>query len=168
MNTENQLQAILTYSSNTGIFDGYGNRLGALHLGHCAYWSGPYGMNDVFHTSSIASYEINGAILSLNTLNSVYVFEIKQGELDLDSIVLAEQSIIEEYQRRNATKYLIYWCQVNASGFLSGLIDPVQMPYPMNKQEAIEYVSLGKAVSFNGHIARIVLAPHIAQEENNG
>lgn len=167
MNTDNQPQAMLTYSSNTGIFDGYGNRPGELRFSKCAYWYGPYGRDDTFHTSSIASYEKNGTTLTLNTLNSVYVFEIIQGEVDLDTIILAEQSIIKEHEQRNATKYSIYWCQVNASGFLEGLIDPVKMPYPMTKQEAIEYVSLGRAVSFDGHIARIVLNPHIPKEESD-
>lgn len=159
MNIDNQPQAMLTYSSNTGIFDGYGNRPGELRFSKCAYWYGPYGRDDTFHTSSIVSFEKEGSVLTLNTLNSVYVFEILKGEIDLSTIEPAPQELVELHLQQNAQKHSIYWCQVHASGFLEGLIDPVKMPYPMDKQEAIEYVSLGRAVSYDGHIAKIVLNP---------
>jgi hypothetical protein len=154
-----EAKAIMTYSSNTGIFDEYGSRAGKLYLGNNAQWYGPYGRDDTFHTSSIVSFEREGSVLTLNTLNSVYVFEILKGEVDLSLIEPAPQELVELHLQQNAQKHSIYWCQVHASGFLEGLIDPVKMPYPMNKQEAIEYVSLGRAVSYDGHIAKIVLNP---------
>lgn len=153
------VKAMMIYSSNTGIFDGYGNRAGKLYLGNYAQWYGPFGRDDTFHTSSIVSFEKQENILTLNTLNSVYVFEILKGEIDLSLIEPAPQELVELHLQQNSQKHSIYWCQVHACGFLEGLIDPVKMPYPMDKQEAIEYVSLGRAVSYDGHIAKIVLNP---------
>lgn len=151
--------SVLIYSTNAGIYDGHCNRGGHLDLSDTARWFGMLGRDDMFRTSLIAGWELKDEILTIETLNSTYSFEIIKGKVDTSKIVLAPQEIADEVKARNAVKRLHYWCQVNASGFLDGLISVTEMPYPMTKQEAIDYVSLGKAVSYDGFIARIVLGP---------
>jgi hypothetical protein len=150
---------VLIYSTNAGIYDGHCNREGHLSVGDNAHWYGNFGRDDLFRTSLIAGWEQKDEILTIETLNSTYSFEIIKGKVDTSKIVLAPQEIVEEVKARNAVKRLHYWCQVNASGFLDGLISVTEMPYPMTKQEAIDYVSLGQAVSGDGYTARIVLGP---------
>ena len=149
----------LIYSTNAGIFDGHCNRGGHLDVGDDAHWYGNFGRDDLFRTSLIAGWELKDEILTIETLNSTYIFEIIKGKVDTSRIKLAPQEIIDEVKTRNAVKRLHYWCQVNASGFLDGLISVTEMPYPMTKQEAIDYVSSGIVVGYDGYIARIVLGP---------
>jgi predicted ABC-type ATPase len=149
----------LIYSTNAGIFDGHCNRGGHLDVSDDAHWYGNFGRDDLFRTSLIAGWEQKDEILTIETLNSTYIFEIIKGNVDTSRIKLAPREIVDEVKARNAVKCLRYWCQVNASGFLEGLISVTEMPYPMTKQEAIDYVSLGRAVSSDGYIARIVLGP---------
>jgi len=150
--------SVLIYSTNAGIYDGHCNRGGHLSVGDNVYWYGMLGRDDMFRTSLIAGWELKDEVLTIETLNSTYSFEIIRGKIDTSKIVLAPQEIVDEVKARNAVKRLHYWCQVDAPGFLDGLISVTEMPYPMTKQEAIDYVSLGRAVSYDGYIARVVLA----------
>lgn len=159
---------VLIYSTNAGIYDGHCNRGGHLDLSDNAHWYGTFGRDDLFRTSLIAGWEQKDEILTIETLNSTYSFEIIKGKVDTSKIVLSPQEIVDEVKARNAVKRLHYWCQVDASGFLDGLISVTEMPYPMTKQEAIDYVSCNIAVSYDGYIARIVLGPANVSDEAIG
>lgn len=147
----------LIYSTNTGIYDGHCNRGGHLDVADSASWFGNFGRDDLFRTSLIAGWELKDEILTIETLNSTYIFEIIKGRVDTSKITLAPQEIIDEIKIKNAVKHLHYWCKVDAPGFLDGLISVTKMPYPMSKQEAIDCVSSGTIVGNDGYIARIVL-----------
>ena len=154
------VRAILTYSSNTGIFYGNCNRPGYLIVDSRAAWAGLNGRDDCFGTSAIADCSITGRTLTVNTLNSVYVFEIIKGDLDFSKIVLAPAEIIEEYKLRNEAKFSTYWCQVSGNTFVNNAIDRVSMPYPMSRLEAVEYVSVVPTMSFTGEMVKNILAAY--------
>lgn len=158
---EDENRTMLVYSTNAGIFDGYGNRPGDLQFSNVARWYGYY-RDDTFRTSLIAGWELKEKMLTVYTLNSTYVFEILKGRLDTSKIELASEEIVAEVKRRNTIKHSAYWCQVDAPEPLSRAMSVTQMPYPMNKQEAIEYVSSKLVISTDGYPATIVLAPSVS------
>lgn len=153
------MKAILRTTTNHGMSH-YSDREGKLSIDMKSRvrWTGEE-RDDTFHTSSIVSHIIDGDKLILNTLNSVYIFEILEEEgLDLAELEATPQWMIDQHRQRNETKYMTYWCQIIGNVLTNNAISVALLPYPMNLQEARDYAATKTLTDIGGNIVYNVMA----------
>lgn len=144
------MEAKLISTTNHGMSH-YSDIVGELRLGQIARWIGDE-RDETFHTSMIVSHGFEAPMLRLHTLNSTYLFEITDGEFDPSVIEPAPQEIIDEFHRRNMTKYQIYWCQITGNAFINHAFSVTVLPSPMTLQEARDYAAENMLLDVNGDI----------------
>lgn len=152
------MKAILLLTTNAGMSH-YSGRPGELTITmkSCIRWTGEE-WNDTFHTSSIASYTIEDNKLTLNTLNSVYIFDILEKGVDLTELEATPQWMIDQHKQQNETKYLTYWCQIIGNALSNHAMSIVLLPYPMNLQEARDYTAINTLIDIEGNIVYNIMA----------
>lgn len=131
----------------------YSDREGKLsiEMKSCIRWTGEE-WDDTFHTSSIVSYTIEDNKLTLNTLNSVYIFEIIEKGLDLSELEATPQWMIDRFTHQNETKYSTYWCQIIGNALTNHAVSVTLLPYPMNLQKARDYAAINTLTDVEGNI----------------
>ena len=129
---------------------------GILEVRDYAQWLGG-ARNQTFSTSAIVSHTLEGSLLALHTLNSVYVFEIIAGEFDASLLETPPQWLIDEHKQRNGAKHLEYLCQIMGSPSIDNAISLVRLPYAMNLQEARDYVAFNILKTADGDIVTHIL-----------
>lgn len=137
----------------------YSGRPGVLTIAmeSCIRWSGEE-WEDTFHTSSVVSYTIEEGKLNVQTLNSIYIFEILEEGLDLSKLEPTPQWMIDRFRENNAAKYLTYWCQIFGNAFIDNAISVVVLPYPMNLQEARDYAAINTLTDVSGAMVYNIMA----------
>jgi len=152
------MKAILLSTTNLGMSH-YSGRPGELiiTMKSCIRWTGEE-CDDTFHTSSIVSYTIESDKLTLNTLNSVYIFEIIEEGLDLTELKATPQWMIDQHKQQNETKYLTYWCQIIGNALSNHAMSIALLPHPMNLQEARDYAAINTLTDIEGNIVYNIMA----------
>lgn len=144
------MKAKLISTTNHGMSH-HAGIIGILEVHTYAQWFGGR-RNQTFHTSAIVSHTLEGSLLALHTLNSVYVFEITEGKFDTSLLETPPQWLIDEHKQRNETKHLNYLCQI-----IDNAISLVRLPYAMNLQEARDYAAINILRDADGDIVTHIL-----------
>jgi len=133
------MKATLIESTNKMLSTGFSGREGELTIDGNANWIRT--ISDQFHTSAIVSYKLlNKNTVVLHTLNSEYIFELKDCKFDPSGIVHIDKERVERHDKLKEVKSKVWSCQIAGSGYLDGLISVVTLPKPMNKSMAEEYI----------------------------
>ncbi len=149
------MKAKLISTTNHGMSH-YADIVGELRLGQIARWTGAK-RDETFHTSMIVSHEFEAPMLRLHTLNSTYLFEITDGAFDPSVMKPAPQAVVDEFHRRNMTKYQIYWCQITGDALIDHAISVTVLPSPMSLQEARDYTEENMLLDVNGYIVYSII-----------
>lgn len=150
------IKAKLVYSTNQAMSDFYGI-VGDFEIENVARWSGSL-RGQIFHTTGIVEHELSGSMLRIQTLNSIYLFEIVDGEFEPSTIVQAPKELIDEHNRRNATRYQTYWCQIAGDALIHHGYSIVRLPRPMSLQEARDHAASGTLLDVHGNVVCTILA----------
>lgn len=148
------MKAKLVTTTNHGMSH-YAGMPGTLEVSGYAQWFGD--RNKAFHTSAIVSHSLEENRLTLYTLNSVYTFEIIEGEFDPLLLEAPPQWLIDKHKQRNETKHLTYLCQIMGGPMVDNSISIVTLPHPMDLQEARDYAAINTLRDTGGDIVTHIL-----------
>lgn len=98
------------------------------------------GNEQIIRTSILEKIEQQENILLVTTANSLYTFEILQGdisELNMDF----DLEKVEEIRKMNNTKNISYYCQITGHPIIEDAISVVTFKQPVTRNEAMQIIS---------------------------
>lgn len=93
--------------------------------------------SDCFHTSVVTTINLADDIITLKTMNSVYVFKLLEPLDSPPPIPITTEPITHIPSTETFSRF---HCQL-AGGFLGGVISTVTFPAPITKQQALELIT---------------------------
>lgn len=119
-----------------------------------------------FRTSLIDTISCEEGILTIKTLNSVYVFEIVEGSIqDLDiSSIQKDRDTFDKLKANTGKKSKFFICQVGGSPLIDKTISITELPKIMSLDDAKEYLKNNILLDVSGEIVVNIGAPYFPEE----
>jgi hypothetical protein len=152
------MKAKFLKSTNRYLYEKYKDLIGDLWISEgMAFIGKNKNYENGFRTSLIDTVSCEDTILTIKTLNSVYVFEIVEGSIkDLDTF--------EKLKTINNKKSKFFVCQVGGSPLIDNAISIAELPEIMSLNEAKEYLKNNILLDVSGEIVINIGAPYFPEE----
>ena len=150
-----------THSTNSYLYAAHKNAVGEILISTqgTAIFKNQH-RDEGFITSLIDTIKQENNILTIKTLNSVYQFEVLEGDLlDLNLSPLEKNRGYLGNLQVFTKKYISYHCRIGGHPGIDQAVSTTRLPEPMTRAEAIEFLDNAVLLDIDGEIVINILSP---------